>query len=115
MRVVEIGDETGDFCGMLLAGEGAAVIKVEPPAGSPSRRIGPFFEDRQDKNGSLYFWTYNRGKRSVILDIAPPEGRRRYLELVEHADVIIDAQGIGFMDALDLGYDRISEINKRIV
>ena len=45
LRVVEIADELAEYCGLLLAGLGAEVIKIEPPEGSPTRRIGPFFGD----------------------------------------------------------------------
>src|SRR5688572_10210426 len=85
VRVLEIGDEKVDFCGMLLAGEGGDVVKIEPPAGSPSRRIGPFYEDKPDSERSLFFWTYNRGKRSVTVDLSRQDGRLAYLELVRSA------------------------------
>ena len=115
IRILEIGDECVDFCGLLMAGEGADVIKIEPPEGSPSRNIGPFLDDLPDRNRSLHFWTYNRGKRGITLDFASPEGRARYVELVKTADVIIDAQGLGVMDALKLGYDPLSAIRPGLI
>ncbi|MCH8196316.1 MAG: CoA transferase, partial [Chloroflexi bacterium] len=48
VRVLEIGDEKGDYCGKRLAGLGADVIKIEPPGGSPTRAIGPFYQGRRD-------------------------------------------------------------------
>src|SRR5688572_1496022 len=93
IRVLEVGNETGEFAGMLMAGEGADVIKIEPPSGSPSRRIGPFYEDKPDPNRSLFFWMYNRAKRGITLDLTQPEGRSTYLSLVATAEVIIDAEG----------------------
>ena len=48
IRVIELADEQAEYCGLTLAGLGADVIKVEPPGGSPTRRIGPFYEDRED-------------------------------------------------------------------
>ena len=69
VRVVEVADELGEYTGLLLAGLGAEVIKVEPPEGSPTRRIGPFYQDKPDPERSLFFWVYNRGKRSVRLDL----------------------------------------------
>ncbi len=115
VRVLEIGGESGDFCGMLLAGEGAEVIKIEPPEGSPGRRIGPYYEDRVDKERSLFFWMYNRGKLGVTVDLSQPQGVQRYLRLAETADVIIDAQGLNVMDRLELGYERIARLNKKVV
>ena len=66
VRVIEVADEQAEYCGLLLAGLGADVIKVEPPGGSPTRAIGPFYEDSEDPERSLFFWQYNRGKRSVV-------------------------------------------------
>jgi len=64
LRVVELADETAEYCGLVLMGLGAEVIKIEPPTGSPSRRIGPFAGDRRDDiESSLYFAHYNRGCR----------------------------------------------------
>src|SRR5205085_11623884 len=81
VRVIEIGDEKGEFCGKLLAGDGAEVIKVEPPGGSPSRRIGPFYRDEPHPERSLFFWHYNLGKRGVTLDVETEAGRRDLVAL----------------------------------
>src|SRR5216117_2348160 len=78
IRVVELADEQAEYCGLTLAGLGADVIKVEPPGGSPTRRIGPFYEDREDPERSLFFWQYNRGKRSIVLDLHRQEDRERF-------------------------------------
>ncbi|WP_299821924.1 CoA transferase [uncultured Jannaschia sp.] len=91
LRVVEIADEMGEYCGLLLAGLGAEVIKVEPPRGSPSRAIGPFVDDAPDPERSLHFWTYNRGKRSVMLDPENEADCARLFDLVASADVFLDA------------------------
>jgi crotonobetainyl-CoA:carnitine CoA-transferase CaiB-like acyl-CoA transferase len=115
MRVVEVGNESADFCGMLLAGEGADVIKVEPPGGAPGRRIGPFYEDIPGADRSLFYWFYNRGKRGVTLDLDTADGRRRYLELAASSDVIIDANPAGTMAGRDLGYDAVSAFNPAVV
>ena len=75
LRVVELADEQAEYVGLLLAGLGAEVIKVEPPEGNPTRRIGPFLGDIEGAERSLHFWAYNRGKRSVALDLSDPAGR----------------------------------------
>src|SRR5437867_11230002 len=59
IRVIELADEQAEYCGLTLAGLGADVVKVEPPGGSPTRRIGPFYQDREDRERSLFFWQYN--------------------------------------------------------
>ena len=74
VRVLELGGEQADYAGLLCAGLGASVVKVEPPEGSPGRRVGPFYDGTEE---SLYFWGYNRGKQSVVLDLADPAGRQR--------------------------------------
>jgi crotonobetainyl-CoA:carnitine CoA-transferase CaiB-like acyl-CoA transferase len=86
LRVVEVADETAEYVGMALAGLGAEVIKVEPAGGAPTRHIGPFLDDEPGPERSLHFWTYNRGKRSVVLDLAAPDFRR----LVGSADILLD-------------------------
>ena len=93
VRVVEVGDQRGEYCAMLLAGQGADVIKVEPPSGSPSRGIGPFYQDVRDPNRSLFFWTYNHAKRGVVIDLTRHEERNFYAALVRGADVILVATG----------------------
>ncbi len=75
LRVVELADETAEYVGMALAGLGAEVVKVEPPQGSPTRAIGPFLDDEPGPERSLHFWGYNRGKRSVVLDLATAGAR----------------------------------------
>ena len=63
------------LCGQILADLGADVIKIEPPGGSPARKLGPFYQDQEDAENSLYWWAYNRNKRGVTLDITRSEGR----------------------------------------
>ena len=91
MRVVEWADETAEYVGMLLAGLGAEVIKIEPPEGSPTRSIGPFLADTPGPDRSLHFWSYNRGKRSVVIDTESAEGAGTLRRLLASADVFLDA------------------------
>ena len=85
LRVIEIADERAEYTGLLLAGLGCDVIKIEPPEGNATRRIGPFLNDEPGPERSLFFWNYNRGKQSVVLDIQARQdkllrlaGRRRH-------------------------------------
>src|SRR5437868_14672915 len=87
IRVIELADEQAEYCGLTLAGLGADVVKVEPPGGSPTRRIGPFYEDRDDPERSLFFWQYNRGKRSLVLDLRQVRDREQLRSLVATADL----------------------------
>src|ERR1044071_2644405 len=91
LRVVEIADERAEYAGLLLAGLGAEVIKIEPPEGNATRRIGPFLDDKPGPERSLYFWNYNRTKKSVVLDLRDASGRDNLLRLLDGADVLLDA------------------------
>src|SRR5215207_4987871 len=88
IRVIELADEQAEYCGLTLAGLGAEVIKVEPPGGNSTRRIGPFYEDKEDPERSLFFWYYNRGKKSIMLDFAQHEDVERLRALVASADIL---------------------------
>lgn len=95
LRVLEWSDELAEHCGLLLMGLGAEVIKIEPPEGAATRRIGPFVNDVPDPEGSLHFWHYNRNKQSVVL----PEGREGQLalrDLVASADIVLDGSAGAF-------------------
>ncbi|MBV9660564.1 MAG: CoA transferase [Acidimicrobiales bacterium] len=105
IRVIEIGDEQGEYCGLTLAGLGAEVIRIEPPGGSPTRSIGPFLDDRAGADRSLYFWAYNRGKRSIVLALDDPADRERFTQLVGGADVLLDSTPRGCLPGLELAGD----------
>src|SRR5579862_8564837 len=82
LRVVEVADERAEYAGLLMAGLGAEVIKIEPPEGNATRRIGPFLEDAPGLERSLFFWNYNRNKKSVVLDLREDSGRELMLNLL---------------------------------
>jgi crotonobetainyl-CoA:carnitine CoA-transferase CaiB-like acyl-CoA transferase len=102
LRVIEIADERAEYPGLLLAGLGAEVIKIEPPEGNATRRIGPFLEDRPGLERSLFFWNYNRNKKSVVLDLGEGRGREDLLRLLGGADILLDASCGALNTALDL-------------
>lgn len=108
VRVVEMADEQAEYVGLLLAGLGAEVIKIEPPEGIPTRRIGPFYEDVPDPERSLFFWQYNRGKQSVIVDFDRDEHRQRLEQLLADADVVLDSTPRGFLDGHGFGRERLA-------
>jgi crotonobetainyl-CoA:carnitine CoA-transferase CaiB-like acyl-CoA transferase len=56
LRVIEVADERAEYTGLLLAGLGAEVVKVEPPEGNATRRIGPYLDDRPGPERSLFLW-----------------------------------------------------------
>src|SRR3989441_847566 len=109
IRVIELADEQAEYCGLTLAGLGADVIKVEPPGGSPTRRIGPFYQDREDPERSLFFWQYNRGKRSIVLDLRQPDDRDRFSALVVTADVLLESTPRGELDGCGLSANTLMQ------
>jgi crotonobetainyl-CoA:carnitine CoA-transferase CaiB-like acyl-CoA transferase len=104
LRVIEIADERAEYTGLLLAGLGAEVVKIEPPEGNVTRRIGPFLDDKPGLERSLFYWNYNRGKQSVVLDLREAPSRQRLLHLLEGADVLLDSS-CGALNQV-LGLDR---------
>jgi crotonobetainyl-CoA:carnitine CoA-transferase CaiB-like acyl-CoA transferase len=114
-RVLDLTNEKGALCGKMLADMGADVIKIEPPEGDPSRRIGPFYHDEPHPERSLFWFAYNANKRGITLNLASGDGARIFRRLVENADVIVESFQPGYMDGLGLGYQRLKKINSRIV
>src|SRR4026209_1387400 len=98
IRVIELADEQAEYCGLTLAGLGADVVKAEPPGGSPTRRIGPFYEDREHPERSPSFWEYNRGKRSIMPAPHQPHEREQFRALVATADVLLESTPRGELD-----------------
>jgi crotonobetainyl-CoA:carnitine CoA-transferase CaiB-like acyl-CoA transferase len=114
LRVVEIADDpAGEYTGKLLADFGAEVVKVEPPEGARSRRVGPFAEGRTGPDASLAFRWYNTSKRSVVLGDGEDD-RANLRRLIADADVLIstlrgeeaEARGIGY-EALQAEFPRL--------
>ncbi|MEL7158048.1 MAG: CoA transferase, partial [Actinomycetota bacterium] len=115
-RVVEFCDERGQLAGQMLADLGADVILVEPPGGSPSRQIGPFADGGDgDPERSLWFWSYNRGKRSVVIDLDTAEGQAQAAELARGADIVLESGRPGWMAERGLGPDDLRALNPTLV
>jgi crotonobetainyl-CoA:carnitine CoA-transferase CaiB-like acyl-CoA transferase len=94
-----------------LADLGADVIKVESPKGDYVRQMTwPIVEGT-----SLMHLHVNRGKRSVVLDLKSEDGARTFCDLVESADAVVEAMRPGVLDKLGLGYERLRQINPRVV
>jgi crotonobetainyl-CoA:carnitine CoA-transferase CaiB-like acyl-CoA transferase len=106
-RVLDLTDGRAELATFVLAGLGADVIKVEPLGGSASRFDRPLDPAQPPALASLRFHAYNRGKRSVVLDLDAPGGRDDFLALVSSADFLFENAGPGAMDALGLGFDTL--------
>lgn len=114
-RVLDLTDEKGLICGKLLADLGADVIKVEPPGGSPARRLGPFFHDEPHPEKSLYWFAYNLNKRSITLNIESEEGRGIFRRLVKTADFVIESSPAGYLASLGLAHAELEESNPQLI
>lgn len=115
LRVVEIGNELGEYCGKVLAGLGADVVRIEKPGGDETRSNGPFYRDTPDPDRSLYFWHYNHGKRSVVLDLDDAAGQQHLKRLLEGADIVVDSRPRGYFAERGLDYDAIRKANPGLV
>ena len=115
IRVLELADEKGHFCGKLMADLGAEVIKIEPPGGDHTRSVGPFLEDAPHRERSLFFWHYNTSKRGITLSLETTEGKDLFKRLVPSADVVLETFAPGHMASLGLGYEELSRLNPRLI
>ena len=113
VRIIENANViTGPFAGGLLAHLGADVIKVEPPGGGDQYR--EWGTETQGKVRAS-FAAYNRGKRSIVVDLKQPEGRDVYLRLCASADAVIENSRPGVMDSLKVGWDVLCRENPSLV
>ena len=100
----------GPYCTALLADLGADVIKVESPGGDDYRHIGPFVDGE-----SALFLAVNRGKRSIVLDLAQPDDLSIALALARSSDVVVENFRPGVADKLGIGWDALSAQNASLV
>ena len=115
LRVLELADETGQFCGKLLGDLGADVIKIEPPGGAPCRHLGPFLDDIPDPERSLSFWYYNTSKRGITLDLESADGNRLFARLAGTADIILETFRPGLLASIGLDHESLSKQNPGLI
>ena len=101
----------GPYCTRLLADAGATVIKVEPPAGDPSRGLPPTVAAQW----SGYFANLNAGKLGVTADLRTAEGVRRVRDLAATADVVVENMRPGALADKGLGYEELSRANPNLI
>jgi CoA:oxalate CoA-transferase len=110
------GRTAGPYCGKLLAGLGADVIKVEPRGeGDRSRRIGPFVGDDRHPEKSIPFLYLNTGKRGITLDLDAPHATETIRELARVADIVIEDFLPDQRASLGVAYEQLADINQRLV
>src|ERR1700716_3706759 len=108
VRVVEMTHMVmGPTCGMILAQLGAEVIKVEPPGGDKTRSLGGM--------GTSFFPLFNRGKRSVVLDLTKPADQEIMHRLLASADVFLENFRDGLLDKQGLGADELKQKHPHLI
>jgi crotonobetainyl-CoA:carnitine CoA-transferase CaiB-like acyl-CoA transferase len=108
VRVVEMTHMVmGPTCGMILAQLGAEVIKVEPPGGDKTRSLGGM--------GTSFFPLFNRGKRSVVLDLTKPADQATMHRLLAGADVFLENFRDGLLDRQGLGADQLKAKHPHLI
>jgi alpha-methylacyl-CoA racemase len=106
----------GGFCSMMLADFGADVIKVEDTGmGDYIRWSPPYYEGAEQTARGALFLALNRGKRSVRIDLKSEPGKAVLMRLAQDADVLLESFRPGVLDRLGVGYDRLREVNPRLV
>ena len=133
LRILDLTDLKGAMCAKLFGDMGADVIKVEPPEGDATRRIGPFLDGQPHRRGnvsstrhetpdtsllserSLLFWFYNTSKRGITLDLNQPAGQELAKQLAAQADVLVESAAPGTLARLGLGYDELKQLNPNLV
>ena len=100
----------GPVATMMAAEMGADVIKVEPPGGDEMRTWPPFIDGQ-----SVYFISCNRGKRSISLDLKSAEGKALFLDLLKHADVLVENYRPNTLEKLGLGWDQLKLAHPKLV
>ena len=107
---------SGPYGAMIIADLGADTVKVEPPnTGEGTRRLL-----EKDPNNSIdgmgaYFFTLNRNKRSITLDLKSDEGLSQFYELVKAADIVMNNFSAGVTKKLKIDYETLSKVNPRII
>jgi benzylsuccinate CoA-transferase BbsE subunit len=115
IRVLDLTNEVGQYCGKLLAQLGAEVIKVEPPQGDRSRLLGPFLTGKTDPERGLRWLCHNSNKKSITLDLEKDRGREIFKALAKRSDVILETFPQGHLSELGLGYQQLSTLNEGLV
>ena len=106
----------GPTCTMMLADQGADVIKVERPgSGDTAREMAPMLKNDKGEAQSGYFARFNRGKKSVTIDMQSPEGQAVLWDLIKDTEIIIENVKPGLMDKLGFTYEKVKEVNPGVI
>ena len=115
LRVIELASDRAAYAGKLMGDLGADVIVVEAPGGHASRGYGPFVGDQADPDKCLWWWNYNTSKRSVVLDLTSEEGREQFRQLAAGADIVLEGEDPGVLDALGIDHPQIRATSPQLI
>ncbi|MGY3587554.1 crotonobetainyl-CoA:carnitine CoA-transferase CaiB-like acyl-CoA transferase [Bradyrhizobium sp. USDA 4341] len=116
VRIIDLTQMlAGPYCTMMLADQGAEVIKVEPLEGDGTRAAGPFRVDDTQQSFGGYFASVNRNKKSIALDLKSAEGKAILIRLCKSADAVVENFRAGVMERLGLSYESLLRENPRLV
>lgn len=115
LRVLELADEKGQFCGKLMADLGADVIKIEPLGGENTRSVGPFLDDIPHPDRSLSFWHYNTSKRGITINLERKDGQNLFRRLASTADVVLETLAPGYLASMSLAYEELKNGNPKLI
>ncbi len=104
----------GPMMTVMMADQGAEVIKVEPAQGDPAREQAPFDSYEGDTH-SVWFANLNRGKQSVVLDLKSKDGKEKLRNLIRGADVFVEGFRPGVMKRLGFDYESVNAVEPSIV
>ncbi len=110
---VSYGSFAGLFASSLLSELGAKVIRVEPPEGDIAREMTPYGIKLNDTG--LAYIVEGRNKYHITLNLEKAKGREIFLKLIEKADILIETFPTGRMDKLGLGWNKLKEVNSRLI
>ena len=106
----------GPYCTMMLADQGASVIKVERPQGGDTARGGaPKLKNDKGETQSGYFLRFNRNKRSLTLNLKSEKGRELFRKLAKESDVVVENFRPGLLDDMGIGYTALSGLNPNLI
>ncbi|HZQ36245.1 MAG TPA: CoA transferase [Dehalococcoidia bacterium] len=116
LRVLDLSTGVaGPFCGRLLAGFGADVLKIEPPGGEEGRDLPPFFGGVHGPERSAFFRWLNAGKRMAELNLRSLDGAKHLRRLAQGADLVIESFGPGRLDQLFAGYHELRQLDPGLI
>ncbi len=112
LRIIDLSQMlAGPSASMLLGDLGAEILKIESLIGDETRTAPPFFYGED----SAYFWSINRNKKSIALNLKSPEGLQVFYDLVARADVVFDNFRPGVLERLKVDYENLTRRNPKII